>query len=125
MFMQRWTSNKDRKVTLTDIKLNEDKTLALTYRVETPETITQLCLPSVLLPLVNDFTIYGECFCPDYAPVYYTDVGFGKTLLNANSEGDIYTAKIIETKTKEMTLEEIEKKLGHKIKLVTKKGTTK
>ena len=31
-----------------------------------------------------------------------------------------FTVKTIKTKTKEMTLEEIEKKLGHKVKIVNK-----
>ena len=36
--------------------------------------------------------------------------------------GGLFTVKLVKEKVQEMTVEEIEKKLGHKIKIVSKKG---
>jgi hypothetical protein len=54
---------------------------------------------------------------------YYANVGFGPfKMLGADGCecNPCYTMKTIKTKVKEMTLEEIEKKLGHKVKIVNK-----
>ena len=36
--------------------------------------------------------------------------------------GELFTVQLVKEKIQEMTVEEIEKKLGHKIKIVSKKG---
>ena len=48
------------------------------------------------------------------------DVGFGPARLDVDADGHAYYERVIKTKTKEMTLEEIEKELGHKVKIVNK-----
>lgn len=52
---------------------------------------------------------------------YSIDI-FGTTLpLRRDKTGNVYYEKVIEEYPKKMTLDEIEKKLGHKIELVSKK----
>ena len=51
---------------------------------------------------------------------YLCSFGLGDLSLYSDDDGYLYHEKIIEEKTKEMTLEEIEKKLGHKVKIVSK-----
>lgn len=92
--------------------------LDVTYTVETPEEIKEINIPKVMLGLNNhSFTITRR---RDYVYGLYhmfADIGLGnKDLLD--QKGDYFTEKLIETKTKEMTLDEIEKKLGHKVKII-------
>ena len=47
------------------------------------------------------------------------NIGYGKINL---SENTIFEDKIVKYAEKEMTIEEIEKKLGHKVKIVGEKG---
>lgn len=60
----------------------------------------------------NQFTFYGCCDA-------CIDLGFGK--LQFHPTKTKYETRRIYTAVKEMTLEEIEKKLGHKIKIVSDK----
>ena len=60
----------------------------------------------------NQFTFYGCCDT-------YIDLGFGK--LQFHPTKTKHETRRIYTAVKEMTLEEIEKKLGHKIKIVSDK----
>lgn len=120
-----WTicKNKDTKMRLVDVKLNNDKdgpSLALTYLVETLDEVTELHIPRVVLTLKDGhITIREERrdYCCDLVTA---DVGFGMTHLLPGDDGSYFTTKVIKTKTKEMTLEEIEKTLGHKVKIVNK-----
>jgi hypothetical protein len=52
--------------------------------------------------------------------VHTADIGFGDMQLLPDDDGNAYYVRVLETKTKEMTLDEIEKKLGHKVKIVNK-----
>ena len=72
------------------------------------------------IPTINHaFTLdslYGERFRD-----YTIDI-FGTTLpLRRDKTGNVYYEKVIEECPQKMTLDEIEKKLGHKIELVSKK----
>lgn len=49
------------------------------------------------------------------------DFGFGELPLAADKNGYNYTNKLVENKTRELTIAEIEKKLGYKIKIVNEK----
>lgn len=57
--------------------------------------------------------MYG---CHDFV---FANIGFGDREL-ISKDGVYYTVKLLKTKTKEMTLDEIEKKLGHKVKIINK-----
>ena len=50
------------------------------------------------------------------------DLGIGKDLtVLPDADGNYFTITVVKEKTYEMTMEEIEKKLGHKVKIITKK----
>ena len=50
------------------------------------------------------------------------DMGFGPCMVTKGGRANVYfTETVIEEKTHEMTLDEIEKKLGYKVKIVNKK----
>ena len=124
-------SDNDTTVKLVGAMLSKDKDgyyLSLSYDIEDDKEIKRLHIPHAQLPISED-SIRMECFSPLYPGTtseYFLNLYATKARLMPDSGTDIaYTVKTIKTKTKEMTLEEIEKKLGHKIKLVTKKGTTK
>lgn len=51
------------------------------------------------------------------------DIGFGKTHLLPDAKGSYIVRELIEEKVHEMTLDEIEKKLGYKVKIVNKSDT--
>lgn len=120
MFMSFQTIGKDKNtdMKLTKAKLYEDEvgySLALTYRVESLDQVSEVHIPRVALKLKNGpITIEQDC------GMAYIDVGFGMTPVLKGFTGTYFTTKVIETKTKEMTLEEIEKKLGHKVKIVNR-----
>jgi hypothetical protein len=118
-------SKKDEKVELKDVKLIKNKygyCLDLTYRVEDDKEIREFNIPSLRLPIdENRFVIRNEH--SEYYNNYFADIGFGLRRMFGTDGCDrnpCYTIKTIETKTKEMTLDEIEKKLGHKVKIVNK-----
>lgn len=98
--------------------------MSLTYHVEYPDRTCEMVLPKVALGLKT----YG---CPDIAstlsitedPYITLDAGCnhypvlrGDTQFASNV---FYTEKIIKTKTKKMTVAEIEKKLGYKVEIVS------
>lgn len=115
--------NKDTKMKLVDVKLNNDKygySLALTYLIETLGEVTELHIPRLSLPFKEhnvSIERRGWDRCDVFADVF-TDYLANRLL--PGDDGTYFTTKVIKTKTKEMTLEEIEKKLGHKVKIVNK-----
>ena len=115
----------DGKVTLKKVKLVKDGgygyALDITWTVETPERVQELHIPRVWLP------IKSEAICISYNHDYLyggtrrrIDIGFGPLPVGFDNAEPEYTLTTIKEKTQEMTLEEIEKKLGHKVKIVTK-----
>lgn len=64
-----------------------------------------------------------ENLLPKVATISETiDLGFGDLPLQCNSDNIFATDHITKYYCKEMTIEEIESKLGHKIKIINKKG---
>ena len=122
------SAEKNRKVSIKNIKLVKDGggyAIDVTYTIETPERIEELHIPraklfinpeKVSILAERDF-LYGDTG-------HVANLGFGNTPLR-QVNGVAYTIKTIKEKTKEMTLEEIEKKLGHKVKIVSEKGERK
>ena len=96
--------------------------LDLTYRLDCPTATQELRIPRLLVPLNTDvIKIYGFGDCSSgFANEYSADLGFGEMKLLPDENGAAYIIKTIEEKPKEMTLDEIEKKLGHKVKIVNK-----
>lgn len=97
--------------------------LKLTYIVENASEIAEITCPKVELPLIPDKCIIN------HSTIFYGIVDPPKILLYNDVEltlfqdkkGMYYTKKVLEQKTHELTLDEIEKKLGYKVKIVNKK----
>lgn len=112
------------KVELTDLVLKKDVNgcyyLGAKYRIEDENSIRELHIPKILLNVRPNNVIinYGEpCLRPE------VDIGFGyMPLFYEDPRNKAYcTEAVIKEKTHEMTLDEIEKKLGYKVKIVSKK----
>lgn len=120
------------KYKLKDLQLHKEETentvgwyLSAVYQHENEVGIYEITIPKIWLPIS-----YGE-------PIIMTsvrkinrcsesiiDLGFGElTILNDDQGRKVYE-KLIEEKIHDMTLDEIEKKLGFKVRVVRKKEKT-
>ena len=124
---------QDYKTKLKDVEFykneNGDCYLSLKYEVEYSDaSIARYTFPAVYLPISKyQFSISDYCL-----DITRLDCGFGDLPLNkgrvktqkGKTVKDVYYVKEIikEAQPKEMTLDEIEKQLGHKVKIINKKG---
>lgn len=110
------------EVRLNSVKLNgntrDGYSLDITYLVEDLDRVERYALPRVYLP-INKYGFVIDSERIGFEDVVRADVGFGPTKLLRDDKGVCFTVKTIKEKTKEMTLEEIEKKLGHKVKIIS------
>jgi hypothetical protein len=117
----------DDDVVLTNLTLYKDKKnycLSAKFKVEDGHSIRELDIPKIRLNVNPKHVAIRS------RELYYTgdrenviDLGFGELPLekvDIDSESVYYTEKILEEKYTEMTLDEIEKKLGYKVKIVNK-----
>lgn len=114
---------------LTDVKLNKFSDggyyLRLTYRSKDEDgNIHEEVLDGVPLPLYNypKMLENTEDITTLFHPVTKTDVGYGKVELPSYAT---VVDCIVEYATKEMTIDEIEEKLGYKVKIVNGTGDGK
>ena len=108
-----------QKVNLTSLILHKNNVgyyLHARYQIEDEHSIREIDIPKIYLRVD-----------PHYAAIKYeddrafADIGFGYVpLIPTGRDCHYFTETVIEEKTKEMTLEEIEKKLGHKVKIISK-----
>lgn len=118
---------------LKNLELNQDKKtkkyyLSAIFRIEDAFAVKELTVPRIALDINGCLEIgenYNDGLYP-YVKNMYIDMGFGNIRLeqgkiNGFANPYYYALKTIEEKTQEMTLSEIEKKLGYKIKLVDEK----
>ncbi|WP_294837425.1 hypothetical protein [uncultured Eubacterium sp.] len=113
---------------LMDVKINKSDSryfLCLTYKYcDKYGNIHERVIDNIPLPLYNhlDNIIIKESQASLSLLNYYTcktiDVGFGEQDVRPDFA---YVDRIVEYAAKEMTIEEIENKLGHKVKIVDKK----
>lgn len=97
------------------------------YRSENEHNIRETIFPKIPIHIRKDtFVIsspetlfYDNRRFVDLAPS--VDLGFGPIRLDQDKEGNHYYVKVIEEKVHELTMDEIEKKLGYKVKIVNKK----
>ena len=124
MSIEEYHKTKNTDVALRHVSLKHDDAgyfLSLVYRLEDDKSVELIKLPRVRLPLkMNDIKLRTDS--DGFMSVMEADVGFGYTRLYPDKQHACYTIETVTTKTKEMTLEEIEKKLGHKVKIVSDKG---
>ena len=93
------------------------------YKIEIPNI--KLNVRTDRLPNISEFLVDHHYIAP---PTYVQeiDLGFGSLRLGICQggafKGSTYIMTTLEEKTQELTLEEIEKKLGYKIKIVSEKS---
>ena len=110
---------------LMDVKLvkeNGNYFLDLTYQHEDDKAIYETNIPRVYLPLSeHGFEYWSFDVGCHTNKEHAINLGFGELRLLKDKNGAVFTTAIVEEKTKEMTIEEIEKALGHKVKIVGEK----
>lgn len=120
----------DTKVELTDLVLKKDKDgiyyLGAKYRVEDDKAVREVHIPKILLTVNrSNVTIRrDDCYREDFIHISHpeVDIGFGYLPLCIDDPCNMtyFTETVIEEKIHELTLDEIEKKLGYKVKIVNK-----
>jgi hypothetical protein len=109
-----------KHVDLIGLDLGEDGLgyyLSPRYKVEKDHEFLEVYIPKARLNLNRHrLEIYHDAKSNNPA----CNIGLGTMVLYADDDGFTYYEAITEHKPKEMTLEEIEKKLGHKVKIVSK-----
>lgn len=110
------------KIISHDLKLYKENDLYyldITFQIENDNYIEEVRIPKAELP-ASALTYYGDVnIRTNTIGISYVDLGFGELCMHESSDGHRLTRTILEHKIKEMTLSEIEKKLGHKIKIVS------
>lgn len=108
--------------------------LKVVYEYENKNGRYELTIPNIILPITKDMIpdIKNDCNCRyGYEPFveeYYIENPFGRLDVDtakihepgSDFEG-VYFIKTLETFPKKMTVEEIEKSLGYKIEIVSRK----
>lgn len=97
--------------------------LHVTYQFENDKEIYELDIPKIVLPFAEDCVMMECSVDHPYTPT--VELGFGELVMDAvpdeeNPFGKYFTRKIIETKERTMTVAEIEKALGYKVKIISK-----
>lgn len=109
---------KDAKIINENGRLYVD----LTVISDDEHSIREINIPRIALPIFN--TSHIGLVHDSYERCYTIDFGMGELPVMENKDGVSYTVKIIKEKRKEMTISEIEKKLGYKIKIVSESDTS-
>ena len=104
----------------------ENYYLKAEYLVEEEYKTSKLTIPKIWLPINKNYlSISHGYYHNQYViPEVTIDLGFGSLTIDKVKDKDgeyCYKYEVIEERAEKMTLEEIEKKLGHKIELVSKK----
>lgn len=110
---------KECQIKLKDVELIKEKDPLIEGQINYYFSITyirtdefgkqEINYPRVYLPIVS--IVMSDSFL---------DIGLGELPLKPGPDGKLFTVKQIEEYPREMTLEEIEKQLGHKVKIVSK-----
>lgn len=102
-------------------KENDQYYLAALFDQEDENGFYELSVPRILFPIAPNCSMDVDTCTTLFGERYdYVAVDFGIVRLYAESfdnERNFYTKKLISEKVHEMTLEEIEKELGYKVKL--------
>ena len=102
-------------------KENDKYYLSAIFNQEDEAGFYEISVPKILLPIAPNCSIDIDVGTTIFGVLYNTvAVDFGIVRLYAkpfDSSKSLYTQKLISEKAHEMTLEEIEKELGYKVKL--------
>jgi hypothetical protein len=101
------------------IKEGECYYLTPTYRIEDDIQIVEETLHKIPLPLTNISIITSE----HDDSGHHVDIGYGPIYIPSNRVDTFASVKVIEEKFQELTVEEIEKRLGYKVKIVDNQKT--
>ena len=94
--------------------------LSAKYRVENEKSVREIDIPKISLGVMPDYLSIKQEGDGPYKDIR-ANLGFGWLPLEPSGRMNAYfTETVLEEKTHEMTLEEIEKKLGYKVKIVSK-----
>lgn len=93
------------------------------YKEENDYRLQKYTIPKMVLPINQYPTIKQGCYRDRLGRLYETtiDLGFGDLDILKDDDGYYYKCEIIKEYPQKMTLEEIEKKLGYKVELVSGK----
>lgn len=118
-------------ITIKDINVYKEKRkwyMTLVAEVEDDTKVTEYRIPKI--SLCNDGRMAMEqghgCFSNEAVVTLFSDFGSNvfvchKGVDNKTGIHGEYVAEVIKEKTQELTLEEIEKRLGYKVKIVSDK----
>ena len=116
------------KIIYHDLKLYKENDLYyldITFQIESDNCIEEVRIPKAGLP-AGVLTYDGSVnIRTNNVGSSYVDIGFGELYMHESSDGHRLTRTVLEHKTKEMTLSEIEKKLGHKVKIIAEENSRK
>lgn len=117
---------KEGQIELKDVELIKEKDPLIEGQINYYFSITyirtdrfgkqEINYPRVYLPIFRTTLPYVSGVHSDS----FLDIGLGELPLKPGPDGKLFTVKQIEEYPREMTLEEIEKQLGHKVKIVSK-----
>ena len=124
MKLNNINNRKLKDASLTKVETEEwddEYRLCLVYEeVDDFGNIHEVTLKDILLPLYEDFKFRGASSADIYeCPRMTIDVGYGDVIL-CDPSNSITDTIVKYASPKEMTLEEIEEKLGHKVKIVSR-----
>lgn len=95
--------------------------LSAIYRYENDSGVYEVHIPKIELP-IRDVAMRTPIHSKY---IYYEnptiDIGFGDMRMFPDAEGGMIYERLIEEKIHDMTLDEIEKKLGYKVRVVSEK----
>lgn len=122
------TGGNVESVTLDNLMLNKDEKghyLSARFIVEDKASVMELWVPKIRLCITPGRVEIGRDSgdLPYSSGRMWIDLGFGELPLEYEKIGGstaLFTKKVLKEKSVEMTLDEIEKKLGHKVKIVNK-----
>lgn len=115
---------KEGNIELKDVKLIKEKDPLIEGRINYYFSVTyiltddfgkqEINYPRVLLPIFRTTLPYVSSVMSDN----FLDINLSNLPLKPGPDGKLFTVKQIEEYPLEMTLEEIESRLGHKIKII-------
>lgn len=115
------------QIELKDVELIKEKDPLIKGRINYYFSITYIRTDRFGKQEINYPRVYLPIFrntLPHIELISYIDnlldIGLGNLPLKPGPDGKLFTVKQIEEYPREMTLEEIEKQLGHKVKIVSK-----
>lgn len=116
---------------LVDLQLHKEEKdnsvfyyLSATYQYENDRGVYEATIPKIHLPIAY----HGEPIMRTSVSRYpyhednTIDIGFGEVAILKDDTGAMFYERLIKEKIYDMTIDEIEKKLGYKVRVVSGKG---